>query len=291
MTINIPQKIFYSLQIAKVPLCLLIAFSASFGFIFYAEEISVQSLIVFASLFLLSCGGATLNSYQEREADGRLARTSDRPLVHRKLSNLHACIQAAILAASGLLLLLNIDTASFIAGIAGLVLYNFVYTPLKSKTIYSIIPGALCGAAPPYIGWLAAGGEYLSYRALLPVMLLIFWQIPHFFLVLLKHRKDYLQNMLPTILNRLSESGVRRIFLPWVTSLVSIMLIFTVIPSGLGDLSRVSIVFNALFLLVTFYYQLLSVRVEDYNNLFQFLNISIFLHMFFFSLGVTVLHG
>lgn len=287
---NITQKALFSVQIAKIPLCLLIAFSAFFGFVFYKEEITQHAFTVFLAVLLLSSGGATLNSYQERKTDALLSRTSNRPLVHNKLPYIHVLLQAVFLSITGLLILYVLDKASFLVGVVGLLLYNVVYTPLKLKTIYSLIPGAICGAAPPYIGWLAAGGEYFSFRALLPVMLLIFWQIPHFFLVLLIHQSDYLRNMLPNVLYRLSESGVRRIFLPWSTALVCIMLIFTVIPSPLKGIFRLGVVANALLLLVFFCHQLLAIKKTNYSRLFKYMNISMFLHMLFICIGLSIFH-
>lgn len=211
-----------------------------------------------------------------------MQRTSNRPLVHGRLSHPHVIIQASLLVFCSFLILFYVNKVSALAGLAGIILYNLIYTRLKTETLYSLVPGALCGAVPPYMGWVAAGGEFISFKALLPMVLLVFWQVPHFLLVLLNHKMDYLQSVSPNVLKSLSEDGVRRIFLPWITALATTMLTFSMIPSALNSIGRIIVVINALVLLALFYYQLLSLNKPNYQFLFRYLNVSIFLLMLLF---------
>ena len=91
------------------------------------------------------------------------------------------------------------------------VLYNMLYTRLKKRTIAAIIPGAISGALPPYIGWTSAGGDPFSGTALLLSVLFILWQVPHSLLILLRHKDDYLHNALPSLVKILPESSLKRI--------------------------------------------------------------------------------
>jgi protoheme IX farnesyltransferase len=280
------QKAVLSLEISKVALCLMVAFSSLFGYMFAAQALSFQSFFLFLSVLLLACGGASLNSYQEREEDRLMTRTKERPLVQGRLSCGHALIQASLLIGTGLFsLLLFTGVKAFGAGLLGILLYNAVYTRMKSWSLYAIIPGAVCGAIPPYIGWLAAGGEGVSFRATLPVLLLFFWQVPHVFLVILNHKTDYRGSRSPNILSRLSEQALRRIFLPWITALATIMLTFSVLPSLLDDGSKFVIVVNTGLLLGLFYYQMMLVKNPNYKILFQYLNFSLFLLMVVVCIG------
>lgn len=274
------DKFVLSLSIAKFPLCALIAFSALFGHVFALETINQQSLFVFTAVLLLACGAASLNSYQERVVDALMRRTHDRPLVRQKLSFFYARVQAALLIFCGLMLLLwSAGFSSFIVGILGTVLYNVFYTRMKRHSLHAIIPGVLCGAIPPYIGWLAAGGDFLSFQAALPVLLLIFWQIPHFFLVVLNHKSDYSGSASPTILQELSEHSLQRIFLPWITALAVIMITISVIPQQMSNGVRMVIIANGLALIGFFYYQMFFAVKPNYRMLFRYLNMALFLAM------------
>jgi heme o synthase len=284
--VGITRHIRLSLTVAKIPLCLLVSFSALFGYVFAAEDLVMEAFYVFAAVFLLSCGAASLNSYQERYADGLMSRTRKRPLVQGQLPAGLAALQSIFLLSAGLVgLFLLAGLPAFLAGFIGVFLYNIIYTKLKPLTLYAIVPGAVCGAIPPYIGWLAAGGAPFSVRAFLPVLLLFFWQIPHFFLVLLRHKPDYTGNVAPNMLSYLPEQALRRIFLPWVAALVTTMITFSVVPSMLGSWERFIIVGNGVILLGVFYYQMLCSSQPDYTLLFRHLNLSLFLLMLIICVG------
>lgn len=286
LRVGIIRRIRLHLTIAKIPLCLLVSFSALFGYTYAAENFVLEAMYIFAAVLLLCCGAASLNSYQERYADGLMSRTRKRPLVQGQLPAGLAVWQSFFLVSAGLAgLFLVAGFASFFAGFLGVFLYNIVYTKLKPLTLYAIVPGAVCGAIPPYIGWLAADGEPLSVKAFLPVLLLFFWQIPHFFLVLLRHKPDYTGNVAPNMLSYLPEQALRRIFLPWVTALVTTMVAFSVIPSLLGSWEKCIIVGNGVTLLVVFYYQMLFATQPDYSLMFRCLNLSLFLLMLIICAG------
>lgn len=286
LTWPIAHKIKFSLTIAKLPLCVLVAFSAMFGQILAQEDLDLKSLQIFVAVLLLACGGASLNSYQERDEDRLMERTRGRPLVKRMLSNRHAVIQAVLLISFGLLIIFAVSNIkAFIAGVCGIAIYNVVYTRMKSWSFYAIIPGAVCGAIPPYIGWLAANGSPISLRAALVVLLLFFWQIPHFFLVMLNHRNDYYRSVSPNMLKYFEEPALQRIFMPWVTALAATMITFTTIPSPLGIIGRCIIIGNTILMLLVFFYQLFINTKPNYKFLFRLLNFNLFLFM------LTVCYG
>ncbi len=267
-------------KIAKVPLCLLVAFSSLFGYLYAVPVYTRDATQVFVAVFLLACGAASLNSYQERRQDGLMNRTRNRPLVKKKMSNNSALMQAVLLIISGLIsLYLFTNITAFMLGIVAVVLYNLIYTRLKAKSLFAIVPGSISGAIPPYIGWLAAGGDMVSFQAMLPVFLLVFWQVPHFLLVLLNHKSDYVTSLLPNLLKKLPESSLQRIFLPWIAALTVTMLTFTVLPSGMTDIARLFIVVNGIVLFGLFCVQLVYVKSPNYGYLFKHLNLSIFILM------------
>ncbi|MCI5222904.1 MAG: hypothetical protein D3924_09585 [Candidatus Electrothrix sp. AR4] len=281
MSVPLLLQLRYSMQIAKLPLCLLVSFSSLFGFLYAAEAFSFQALLVFFAILFLSSGAASMNSYQERVQDALMRRTRNRPLVQKRLREKTAFLQAVVLLGAGLcMLLLFADYKAFLTGILAVVLYNYVYTQLKALTPYALLPGAICGALPPYIGWLAGGGEVFSLRAALPVLLLFFWQIPHFFLVLLKHKEDYLSTRLPNLLRSLSEPTLRRLLLPWIGALSVTLQAFTVFPMHSSLISRSLLSINALVLFGVFAVQLVGTAQEpNYRYLFRHLNCALFFMM------------
>ena len=125
----------------------------------------VALLSAMTGIALLSSGIATLNQYMERDLDGLMRRTSDRPLPSGKLYPWEALLFGAgltILAEIYLAVLVNPLTA--LLGLTVIAGYLFGYTPLKTKTSLSTLAGAFPGAAPPLIGWAAARGD-LSLEA------------------------------------------------------------------------------------------------------------------------------
>ncbi len=278
------------LRLAKLPLCLMVSFSTAFGYLFAKPTYSAELFFCTIGVLLLATGAASFNSIQEIQYDALMERTKDRPLVQKRLSVFQAAIQAVFLIVSGgSLLFFSLDSVGpAVVGILAIILYNLIYTKLKSITVFAIIPGTICGALPPYIGWLAAGGDVLSFGALLLFVLFVLWQVPHFFLVLLRHKKDYVNSNLPNVLNKLGESRLRRVFITWIGALAAIMLIFSVMPNGGPVLGRFLICLNAIVLFSLFVVQLIFMQRPKYRYLFLHLNISIFLVMFIISAGAVM---
>lgn len=281
------ETIICRLALAKVPLCLLIGCSAVFGYVLADPIIAMGTMLTGLGLFVLATGAATLNSLQEYRLDGELERTKNRPLPKGLIPPRQAGTQAFVLLFSGLLILFAATKTILpvLAAIFAVFLYNGVYTPLKKRTILAIIPGAICGALPPYIGWLGGGGEAASYTAVLLISLFVLWQIPHFWLVLLNFKEDYGKSNLPNLLKLFQEDSLKRFFVTWVGALVLVMLLFLSLPSPLGSFVRIAIVVNGCCLLIIFAYGLAIQKTSNYRILFIVLNVALFLHMMFLSAG------
>jgi heme o synthase len=275
------------LRVAKIPLCMMVAFSASFGFVMASPMISLQLFMCTFAVFLLSAGAASYNSFQEKDSDGLMARTKNRPLVVKEVIPFHAAVQASVLIFFGLLLLVaGFDGGGpALVGLISVIFYNFLYTKLKRTTVLAIVPGAICGALPPYIGWLSGGGHPFAYSAAIIFILFVLWQIPHFFLVQLNHKSDYVNSMSPNMLKMLQEGGLRRLFVTWIGALSACMLFFPVIPGIISNVEKVFICGNAILLFVLFVIQLFYSKNPNYRFLFIYLNFSIFFIMFIVIVG------
>jgi protoheme IX farnesyltransferase len=144
-----------------------------------------------AGIALVSAGSGALNHWWERELDRRMRRTAARPLPAGRMSADGALLWGATLASAGILgLALAVEPLTAVLAALTLVLYVFVYTPMKTRTSLATIVGALPGAAPPLLGWTAAdGGVELGGWVLFAILFL--WQLPHFLAIAWLYREDY----------------------------------------------------------------------------------------------------
>lgn len=243
-----------------------------------------------AGVMLLAMGSAALNSLQEVRIDSQMVRTSKRPLPMKLISSRSAiCLTIILLLCGSIILFVSLPSVQpLLVALLTVIFYNGIYTPLKQKSILAIAPGALCGALPPYIGWIAAGGEYFAFIPILLVSLFILWQVPHFWLVMLNYKKDYLQGDQPSLLQKLQESSIQRFFVTWVGGLVFVMFMFAILPLEIGRVFQGGVIVNGLFLLVFFIYGLVISSRTNYRILFNVLNICLFQHMAVLSLGRLV---
>jgi protoheme IX farnesyltransferase len=140
---------------------------------------------------LLSSGIATLNQFMERDLDGLMRRTADRPLPSGRLFPFEALwFGVTLTLAAELYLALAVNLLTAVLGLTVIAGYLFLYTPLKTRTSLSTAVGAFPGAMPPLIGWAAARGE-VDVTAWVLFAILFLWQFPHFLAIAWMYREDY----------------------------------------------------------------------------------------------------
>jgi len=229
----ISAKIFISLTKAK--LALSVVFSSIAGYFLAVDEVDFNELI------LLVIGGYSIvgasNSFNqiiEKDKDALMDRTKNRPLPAKEITTQNAFWISVFLTLIGLLCLyfINYKTAFFAA--ISVFLYTCVYTPLKPITPLSVFVGAIPGAIPFMLGWVAATGSFGIEPGTL-FMIQFFWQFPHFWALGWMLDDDYKKAgfiMLPTG-NRDKSTALQIIlYIIW-------MMIISVFPyTGLtGDLT------------------------------------------------------
>jgi len=132
-----------------------------------------------AGTALMSAGACALNMWFERESDARMARTALRPLPAARLQPRHALLFAAVMEVAGAALLaVGTGPLCLALGVLSLVLYSFVYTPLKRRTPLAFTAGLAPGALPALMGASAASGE-IDARGFALFALICLWQVPH----------------------------------------------------------------------------------------------------------------
>ena len=180
-------------ELTKPRITFLIVLTAAAGF-GLATPGRINYAALLSSMFgiaLLSSGIATLNQYMERDLDGLMRRTVNRPLPSGKLLPWEALsfgLGLTIVAEGYLAIVVNPLTG--LLGLFVIVGYLLAYTPLKTRTSFSTMVGALPGAVPPLIGWAAATG-HLTVGAWVLFAILFLWQFPHFLAIAWMYREDY----------------------------------------------------------------------------------------------------
>jgi protoheme IX farnesyltransferase len=246
------------LQLTKARLSALVLVTTAVGFALASVHAVDWARLLWTILGTALCAGcaSALNQIWEIARDARMLRTRNRPLPAGLMSPMHAFIAAMLMGYFGLTML-ALGANLFASGLALLtiLLYALVYTPLKARSTLNTIVGAVCGAIPPMIGWVAASGR-LELGAWILGAILFVWQIPHFFALAWLYREDYKRGgfiMLPVL------DGDGRI-----TTQVVVLTSLLLIPLGLlATLLHVTGIFAAAAsLLLGLSMLLLSVRLH-----------------------------
>ena len=213
-------KVFTSYyQLCKIRIACFSGLSAAAGYVLVAARLRAQFVIVFAGVFLLACGASGLNQCQERATDALMFRTMDRPIPSGRIKPRNALLFSIMLAASGICILYAVcGPMPAILGLTATIWYNGVYTSLKKKSAFAAVPGALTGAIPPAIGWVAAGGLMSDPRLSAISLFFVIWQVPHFWLLLMNHGNEYRDAGLPSLTLILSRQQISRIVFQWIAA-------------------------------------------------------------------------
>jgi protoheme IX farnesyltransferase len=181
---------------------------------------------------LVASGASAVNQVYERDTDSLMARTRTRPMAEGRLSVIEALLFAAFITLAGLGLLWAIATpeAMWVA-LATFVSYVAIYTPLKRRTSFSTVVGAVPGALPPLIGWAAVRGSVAGIEPWSLFFIMFLWQMPHFLAIAWMYREDYARARMP-MLSVIDPDGgfTGRQALLWAASLVP----FGLLPFLLG---------------------------------------------------------
>jgi protoheme IX farnesyltransferase len=148
-----------------------------------------------------------------------MERTRARPIPSGRMNPETALwISLGLILLGALTLFWGAGRLALALGLFAVLWYNVIYTPLKQKTAFAAVPGALVGAIPPALGWVAGGGELLDPKIAGVALFFFIWQIPHFWLLLLDVSKNYENTRLPSITRIFSTEQTKRIVFIWLLS-------------------------------------------------------------------------
>ena len=188
-------------DLTKFRLSLSVVFSSFISYMLgYKEfDIKVLLLLMFGGFFVVAASNI-YNQIIEKDLDALMVRTKNRPLPTNKISVNTALVLAVLSTIIGLFMLYMINSKVALLAAVSIFLYTSVYTPLKLITPLSVFVGAIPGALPFMLGWVAATGE-IGIEAIMLFLMQFFWQFPHFWSIGWMQHKDYENagfKMLPT---------------------------------------------------------------------------------------------
>jgi protoheme IX farnesyltransferase len=170
-------------QLTKVGLSLSVVFSSLAGYLLAAPTIQPTVLIMLAIGGYLMVGASNaFNQIIEKDTDALMQRTKDRPMPMGRMHVSMALVIAITFTIIGLSILYSINEKSALFGAISIFLYTCVYTPLKAITPLAIFVGAIPGAIPFMLGWVAATDDFSIEPGML-FLIQFFWQFPHFWAI------------------------------------------------------------------------------------------------------------
>ena len=191
-------------NLVKLRLTFLVVFSASISFLIGSDDLAnihwVNWLKLIIGGFLVTSAANGFNEIIEKDLDKLMTRTADRPLPSGRMNNGQALVISLVMGIFGTYLLGSLNLLTGILSVFSIFFYAFIYTPLKRKTPIAVFIGAIPGALPPLIGYVAAQGK-IDELALILFGIQFVWQFPHFWAIAWVLDDDYKKagfRLLPT---------------------------------------------------------------------------------------------
>ncbi len=253
------------LELCKLKIMIPVSLTGFTGYFIFDPHLTSGILIISIGVLLMAIAASVLNQVQEVELDKKMQRTQNRPLPSGKITPAGAIIFFLINLISGFVLIYaagNLRAA--VIGLITILWYNGVYTYSKRVTAFAVVPGALTGALPPLIGWVAAGGGIWDKPIILLGFLIFIGQIPHFWLLILKYGEDYKNAGIPTLKDIFNLSQINRLTFTWVFVFVISALFLCYFEIMKNKLAVIILVIASAFMILLFF-NLLKVG-PDKNN-------------------------
>ncbi len=216
-------------EIVKLRITVMVSLTTALSYFVGISKLTFDFIFPVVGILLLACSSAALNQFQERYTDALMDRTRNRPIPSGKIKSINVLLITLILLLLGsLILILKTNLTTLLIGLLTFYWYNGVYTPLKKKFSLAIIPGSLVGALPPLAGWAATGQNIFDNKILFVSFYFFVWQIPHFWLLLLVHGKDFSKGGFPVLTDRMSRKSISIVTFSMliVTVLISVSIPF-----------------------------------------------------------------
>jgi len=256
-------------KLIKLRLTFLVVFSASISFLIGSKVnghiVWTNWLILIVGGFLVTAAANCFNEIIEKDLDRLMKRTADRPIPAGRMTTGQGLVLGLFMGITGTYLLGSLNLVTGLLSVFSIILYAFVYTPLKRKSPIAVFVGAIPGALPPLIGYVAAH-EKIDAIALILFGIQFIWQFPHFWAIAWVLDDDYKLagfRLLPSGRRDLTSAIVTFIF---TLVLVPVSLLPTFFHFGGYYVGIVSLLLSLFFLYLAFML-LRSLQVESAKRL------------------------
>lgn len=209
------------LELGKIKIMIPVSLTGFTGFFIYNPVFSFRMLLVSLGILLLGITASVLNQIQEAGLDSKMERTLNRPIPSQRIKPQQALIFLLFNLIAGIILIYSAgNLTAVLIGLIAIGWYNGIYTYAKKITAFAVFPGAVTGALPPLIGWVAAGGGLWDKPIVFLEFLFFTGQIPHFWLLILKYGEEYEKAGLPSLTAILSRTQISRLTFVWIVTSV-----------------------------------------------------------------------
>lgn len=215
------------LELVKIRITFAVMLTTIAGYVLYLKGYSIHMFLSVSGILMLACSSAALNHIQEYRFDAMMERTRNRPIPSGRIKLWQAWLIVFLLSVSGSYLIMKgSNLTGMLLGLSAMFWYNMIYTYLKRYTAYAVIPGSVIGSIPPLVGWVAAGGTLSDPYAVLIAIFFFIWQVPHFWLLLMKYSPQYEVAGFPVLTKKYSRRLIYAFTFIWVlaTAIIAFML-------------------------------------------------------------------
>lgn len=263
-------------ELNKVRITLIVALTTLAGYVLANKHIDENVILPMLGIYILACGSAALNHYQDRDKDKLMERTKNRPLPSGRISvKMVILIGAAEIIVGTYIIYIGSNWEAAALGFMAFIWYNGIYTPLKRVTAFAVIPGSVIGSIPPAVGWVVGGGDFLDIGLLVLAVFFFISQVPHFWLLMLKYGKEYEVAGFPSITSVLTPLQIKRAIFIWTVS-TAIIGTLLVLSGLLTTIIFKVMVFIAAVWLIALFSKLLRKTYFDFNPFRYFMSINYF---------------
>jgi len=209
------------LEFSKLKIMIPVSLTGFTGYFAFNPHFSSGVFILSFGVLMMAIAASALNQIQEVELDQKMTRTCKRPLPSERITINQALLFFLFNLIIGALAIYYAgNLKALIIGFLTLIWYNGVYTYSKRMTAFAVVPGALTGALPPLIGWVAAGGGVWEKPIVFIQFLIFIGQIPHFWLLILKYGEEYKHAGLPSLTDIFNGIQIKWLTFSWVAASV-----------------------------------------------------------------------
>lgn len=269
-------------KLVRINISLMVVSSCYFGTLLAKAKIDLNIFLILIATLLHSFGNSILNQYSEIDIDKKMLRTQKRPLVTNFFDKSKALISGIIAIILSLIIPLVLGKSLLVLiFLANLIIYNFIYTPLKTKTSFALLIGSISGAIPPLIGWFAAK-NYISREIIMTSLVFYMWQVPHFMFLTEKYKEEYKKADIKVLINETSALKYKIIASIWLICYF-ILLINTIYIAVNNHIIKDIAISLETFLLI-----ILFIIEKKVMLRFNIINLTILLYVLAYILNLVV---